>query len=54
MSFKKDVRVRHSRTGREGKVLGESVSHPGWFKVQWDGDDFWVRYEPQDLKPLHQ
>jgi hypothetical protein len=52
MSFKKDDRVKHRRTGRKGTVLGESESHPGWWKVQWDGESFWIRYEPEDLQAL--
>lgn len=52
MSFKKDERVEHRRTGRKGTCLGESESHPGWFKVQWDGEAFWVRYEASEIKTL--
>ena len=54
MSFKKDDRVRHRRTGRNGTVRGESKKHPGWFKIQWDGTDDLIRYEPEDLEMLNQ
>lgn len=54
MSFKKDDRVEHRRTGRKGIVRGESKKHPGWFKVQWDGASDAIRYEPEDLVLLNQ
>jgi hypothetical protein len=54
MSFKKDDRVQHRRTGRQGTVRGESKKHPGWFKVQWDGTEDAIRYEPEDLVLLNQ
>jgi hypothetical protein len=52
MAFKKDDRVRHRRTGREGTVNAESKKHPGWYKVQWDGSSDLIRYEPEDLELL--
>lgn len=52
MSFKKDDRVQHVRTGRKGTVRAESKKYPGWFKVQWDGSADILRYEPEDLKLL--
>lgn len=54
MSFKKNDRVRHRRTGRNGTVRGESKKHPGWFKVQWDGSDDLIRYEPEELELVNQ
>lgn len=49
VTFKKDDKVMHVKSRRMGVVHSESKKHPGWYKVQWEGDSSAYRYEPEDL-----
>jgi hypothetical protein len=48
--MQKGVQVTHKKTGRKGMVHSLSKKHPGWLKVQWEGDHNLYRYEAHELE----
>lgn len=50
--MQKGDKVQHKVTKRIGKVHSFSKKHPGWIKVQWEGDDVAFRYEAEELQAV--
>ena len=46
------IEVQHRKTGRIGTLLGECDQHLGWYRVLWNGEIDFYRYEPEDLQVL--